>query len=238
MKPYRMDELGFECPPLPWRQDALEPILSAEAIRLHYELHHGYCERLARDYEWQAARDPSGGASLPWGLAERVRRTGRRPTLEQVAASTETNSTFPSLEAVAAQAWNHAFQWLCLRPDGPRSRPTSPDMALRGTALGRRIAEGKVEGEKLEDALFEKAGLFMGSGWLWLSSGPDGDVRADVLEVAGNPLQFGRRPLFVLDLWEHAFLLDYDGDRADYVRRVVRELADWQFVAARYDGRA
>jgi|SRR5687768_12932464 Fe-Mn family superoxide dismutase len=125
----------------------------------------------------------------------------------------------------AAQAWNHTFFWSCLRAGG--SKP-SGDLAQRLEAdLGGAEAFGKD---------FAKAAVeCFGSGWAWLVE------RAGKLEIvstsnAGTPLTTGgATPLLTLDVWEHAYYVDYENRRPEYVEAVIKKLLNWEFAAQQLD---
>ena len=120
----------------------------------------------------------------------------------------------------AAQAWNHTFFWNCLRPGG--SKP-SGDIARRiESDLGGLEAFGKN---------FSKAAVeCFGSGWAWLV---DRSGKLEILATsnAGTPLTMGATPLLTLDVWEHAYYLDYQNRRPDFANAVIEKLLNWEFAA-------
>ncbi len=121
----------------------------------------------------------------------------------------------------AAQAWNHEFYWHSMRPAGG-SRPS----AALAKALGRDF--GSIEAFTSE---FSKAaGAHFGSGWAWLVAAADGKLAVLTTHDAGTPLKDGALPLLTCDLWEHAWYLDRQQDKAAYVKAFF-ELANWDFAA-------
>jgi len=110
----------------------------------------------------------------------------------------------------AAQAWNHAFFWRSLRPKGPATPAEFAKWAepLKTAALGH-----------------------FGSGWVWLVR-EGGELKVVSTVNADTPLVHGQVPLLVIDVWEHAYYLDHQERRADYVGAVVDHLLDWDFAAA------
>ncbi len=124
----------------------------------------------------------------------------------------------------AAQIWNHNFYFLSLTPN-------------KGTAPGQSLASaidsafGSLEAFKAE---FNKAAISVfGSGWAWLVKDADGKLSIAKESNAGNPITRGLTPLLTFDVWEHAYYLDYQNRRADYVA-ALWDLVDWNVVSARY----
>ena len=124
----------------------------------------------------------------------------------------------------AAQIWNHTFYWRSMSPDGGGS-PSGPLGAAIVKAFGstdefrRRFADAAV-------------GLF-GSGWTWLVADDNG---LDIMQTANAdlPLLQGRRALLVVDVWEHAYYLDYQNARAAYVEAFLDHLVNWEFAAQNF----
>ena len=121
----------------------------------------------------------------------------------------------------AAQVWNHDFYWRSLKPG--RSRP-------RGQLLAQ------IEGcfgsvSDLQQRLAHAANAHFASGWAWLVSDGQARLRVVATRDAGNPLREGATPLLAIDLWEHAYYLDYLSERERYVSNVIAHLLDWDFAA-------
>ena len=124
----------------------------------------------------------------------------------------------------AAQAWNHDFYWPSLSPDGGGA----PGGALAG-AVDRAFGSADAFKEEFAAAARSK----FGSGWVWLAA--DGDsLRIDATDNADTPLAHGLTPLLTIDVWEHAYYLDYQNDRAAYVDAFVERLIDWESAATRF----
>jgi Fe-Mn family superoxide dismutase len=120
----------------------------------------------------------------------------------------------------AAQVWNHTFYWKSLVPGG--SSPSGELLAALERDFGGADA--------LKQRLCEVAKSHFGSGWLWLVvDGPR--MRVLTTHDAMNPLRQGSTPLLTLDLWEHAYYLDYFNERQKYVEAAVEHLLDWDFAA-------
>ena len=123
----------------------------------------------------------------------------------------------------AAQVWNHTFYWRSLSPKGGGE----PGGQLRSAV---ESAFGSVASLKRE--LAEAAQGEFGSGWAWLVLDGSGRLRVGTSSDAENPLHEGHTPLLTIDVWEHAYYLDYQNRRADYVEAVIDHLLDWSFAAS------
>ena len=120
-----------------------------------------------------------------------------------------------------AQVWNHTFYWNCMMPKGG-GEPSGKLLESIIKNFGS-FAEFK---EKLSTA----AVTLFGSGWVWLVKKPDGSLDITQESNAGNPLRSGLTPLLTIDVWEHAYYLDYQNRRADYVNAVLNKLINWEFA--------
>jgi len=140
-------------------------------------------------------------------------------SLEQIIARTAGDESRRALFQNAAQAWNHAFYWESMRPGGGE---------MRGE-IATRI-EGDFGGYRAFAEAFSAAAIGQfGSGWAWLV------LSGDTLKVthtanADTPLAHGEIPLLTVDVWEHAYYLDYQNRRADYVAAVLKSLLNWDFA--------
>ena len=193
-------------PPLPWPEDALEPVISARTIGFHYGKHHaGYVETTRR----LIAGTPY--AQMP--LEQIIRETAGRAGQEAIFNN-------------AAQVWNHTFYWHSLSPRGG-GRPPARLLARIEASFG-----------SLESCLQELARAAVSqfaSGWAWLVE-EQGLLRAVNTPNAETPLTRGQRPLLTIDVWEHAYYLDYQNRRADHVAAVLDKLIHWEFAAANLEG--
>ncbi len=125
----------------------------------------------------------------------------------------------------AAQDWNHDFYWSSMTPSGGGE----PDGEL-ATAIG--AAFGNVDSFKAEFA--DAATTKFGSGWTWLVQHSDGALAVTSTDDADTPLRHGLTPLLTIDVWEHAYYLDYQNARPAYIDAWINHLANWEFAAARY----
>lgn len=121
----------------------------------------------------------------------------------------------------AAQVWNHTFFWNCMSPSGG-GKPSS-DVA---DAIAQVCGSLEEFQERFTNAAI---GLF-GSGWTWLAKDQYGKVSIENMANAGNPLRDGKTPLLTLDVWEHAYYIDYRNARPDYVK-AFWNIVNWNFVS-------
>jgi superoxide dismutase, Fe-Mn family len=191
----------FSLPPLPYAEEALAPVISARTLQIHHGKHHkGYVDTLNKLVAGTAYADMS---------------------LEQVVKATAGHADHAAIYNNAAQAWNHAFYWRSLQPDGGG---TPPPM------LEARINSSFGDIEALKRDLAAAATTEFGSGWAWLVL--DGaKLRVMNTSNADNPLSSPLKPLLAIDVWEHAYYLDVQNRRADYVQGVIDRLINWTFAA-------
>lgn len=124
----------------------------------------------------------------------------------------------------AAQAWNHIFYFFALTPDGGGE----PEGKLR-----KIIDEQFGNFEAFKKEFEEAATKIFGSGWCWLARDNDGKLFIIQTGNAGNPLTDGLTPVFCIDVWEHAYYLDYQNRRAEYLKKIW-DIVDWAVVESRY----
>jgi len=187
-------------PPLPYAENALEPVLTAKTLSFHYGKHHkAYVDNLNKliaGTEYAAL------------------------SLEKIITSTAGKPEKAAIFNNAAQIWNHTFYWNSLSPKGGGEPPA---------ALKHKIEAsfGSVDAFKKEFAA--AAVSQFGSGWAWLIL-EDGKLKVVKTGNADNPLTTGKKPLLTIDVWEHAYYLDYQNRRPDYVNAVLDKLINWEFV--------
>jgi Fe-Mn family superoxide dismutase len=189
-------------PPLPYSVDALEPVISAKTLSFHHGKHHNA-------YVENTNRLIVGTelADLPLDLI-----------VTATAGKAERGSIFNN----AAQAWNHSFYWHCLTPNGGGEPPPLLRHKMES-------AFGSIDACKKE--LADNAVAQFGSGWAWLVL--DGsNLKVVKTANADTPFTRGLRPLLAIDVWEHAYYLDYQNKRADHVNAVIDKLMNWEFAAA------
>ena len=188
-------------PPLPYVESALDPVISANTLGFHYGKHH-------KGYVDTLNRLIAGTA-----LANL--------SLEEVIAETAGKADKVAIFHNAEQTWNHTFYWRSLRAKGGGEPPV---------ALKQRIEASFGNLDACKKELATAATTQFGSGWAWLVL--DGD-KLKVVKTgnAETPLAKGAKPLLTIDVWEHAYYLDYQNRRADYVNAVLEKLINWGFAA-------
>lgn len=189
-----------ELPPLPYDESALDPVISARTLSFHYGKHH-------RGYVDELNRLVAGTSFA--GLS-----------LEQVIASADKTSN-KSIYNNAAQVWNHSFYWQSLAPNGGGMVLPAELNKLIGSSFG--------DIEALKKQLSGAALKHFGSGWIWLIHSGSA-LKVVTTGNADTPLTSHSKPLLAIDLWEHAYYLDYHNRRADYVNAVVDKLLNWSFA--------
>jgi Fe-Mn family superoxide dismutase len=187
-------------PPLPYGEAALEPLISARTIGFHYGKHH-------RGYVDNLNKLAAGTEFAGLSLVDVVTRSAGRP---------ESAAIFNN----AAQVWNHTFYWRGLKPNGGGDPPA----ALKEKMVA---AFGSVDACRKE--LAAAAVSQFGSGWAWLVLAGSG-LKVVKTGNADTPLTTGVKPLLTIDVWEHAYYLDYQNRRADHVAAVIDKLLDWDFA--------
>ncbi len=126
----------------------------------------------------------------------------------------------------AAQIWNHDFYWRGLRAGGG-GKPVGTLLAILESSFGGF--------GNLQRRLAEAASGHFGSGWAWLVLDEQQRIRVTATHDAGNPLREGLTPLLTIDVWEHAYYLDFQNERERYVEAVIDHLIDWSFVLGNLD---
>ena len=121
----------------------------------------------------------------------------------------------------AAQVWNHTFFWHCMSPKGG-GKPSGDVASAIHQACGSF--------ETFKETFTNAATSLFGSGWTWLAKDKDGKITIENLANAGNPLRHGKTPLLTLDVWEHAYYIDYRNARPEYVQ-AFWNIVNWDYVA-------
>ncbi len=196
---------AFALPALPYAPDALAPAISAQTVGFHYGKHHqGYVTALNK-------------------LVQGTALAGK--PLEEVIRATAGQADQAAVFNNAAQIWNHTFYWRSLAPAGG-GQPSG--------ALLEAVKQAFGSYEACAAALSEAALKQFGSGWVWLVA-EKGQVKVVKTPNAETPLtQAGVVPLLTIDVWEHAYYLDYQNRRADYVKAVLEQRVNWAFAAENF----
>ena len=200
--------MPFQLPDLPYARDALAPHMSAETLEFHHGKHHK--AYVTKTNELIADDQTLSGASLV-----QVVREARRA---------ENSKLFNK----SAQLWNHSFFWQCLAP-AQGQQPSGKLATLISDAFG--------SADNLLQKLQEEAVNHFSNGWAWLLL-DRGSLRVTSLHDADTPLVHdGMVPLFTLDVWEHAYYIDYRNERPRFASSVLANIVNWDFVAENLDGR-
>lgn len=198
--------MTFELSPLPYPENALEPHISARTLSFHYGKHHqAYVTNLNNLIQ---------GTELA------------HKSLEEIILATAKKDDQISIFNNAAQVWNHTFYWHSMTPKGG------------GEPQGSLIAKIIQDFGSFEEfeKLFKQAGLGQfGSGWAWLVLDKNDTLKINKTSNADLPLVHGERALLTCDVWEHAYYLDYQNRRPDYVDVFLKNLANWEFAQQNFE---
>jgi len=190
-------------PDLPFAKNALEPYISARTLEFHHDKHH-------KAYVDNAIK-LLAGTELEKEDAETI--------MKKVAGDPSKAGIFNNV----AQAWNHSFYWNCLKPNG--GGPPAGKIAEKINADFGNYA-------KFAEELKNAGVTQFGSGWAWLVI-KDGKLEITKTGNADTPVAHGIKPLLTIDVWEHAYYLDYQNRRPDYLQAVIDHLINWDFANSR-----
>lgn len=195
-------EVRFELPALPYAQSALEPHITAKTISFHYGKHH---QGYVDNLNKLVADTPLATQSLEKIIQETARVADKAGIFNN-----------------AAQVWNHTFFWKCMKAGGG-GKPTGRLLKL--------IEETFDSFDEFKKA-FVAAGLTQfGSGWVWLVQ--EGDtLKITKTSNADTPMAHGQTALLTCDVWEHAYYLDYQNRRKDFVETFLEHLVNWETAIA------
>ncbi len=194
--------MAFELPPLPFAQDALEPHISANTLSFHHGKHHN---AYVTNLNNLTQDSPLAGKSL-----------------EEIIKATAGDAAQAGVFNNAAQVWNHTFYWNSMKPGGGGA--PSGDLAGRIDDAFGGLDKFKAE--------FKAAAIGQfGSGWAWLVV-DGGNLEIVKTANADTPIAHGQTPLITCDVWEHAYYLDFQNRRPDYLQAFLDNLVNWDFAAA------
>jgi superoxide dismutase, Fe-Mn family len=193
--------MAFELPPLPYSLDALQPHMSSRTLEFHHGKHH------------KAYVDNLNNLVKDTPLATQ--------SLEQVIKATAKDESKTGIFNNAAQVWNHTFFWNSMRPRG--GGQPSGDVA-------KQIDQAFGGLDKFKGEFKQAAATQFGSGWAWLVL-DGGKLKVTKTPNAVNPLSQGQTALLTCDVWEHAYYLDFQNRRPDFVQTFLDHLVNWEFVA-------
>ncbi|MAN73173.1 MAG: superoxide dismutase [Fe] [Henriciella sp.] len=193
--------MAFELPPLPYSRDALSPHISEETLNYHYGKHH---QKYVDNLNGLIKDTPHADAPL-----------------EKIIKDASGDDSKAGLFNNAAQVWNHTFYWHSMKPGGG-GKPS-------GT-IAKKIDEDFGSYEDFAKEFKAAGGGQFGSGWAWLVL-KDGKLGIRKTPNAETPVtEDGATPLLTMDVWEHAYYLDYQNARPDYMQAFLDNLINWDFV--------
>ena len=199
--------MAFQLPELPYSKDALAPHVSAETLEFHWGKHHR--AYVTKTNGFIEEKPDLQGASLV-DVIKSAKQAGD-------------NKLFNN----SAQLWNHSFFWQCL----------SPEKQQPGGRLAELVNDAFGGTEQMLQKLGDEAVNHFSNGWAWLVLDRD-QLKITSLHDADTPLVHdGMLPLFTLDVWEHAYYIDYRNERPKFVTSVLSNIVNWDFVAQNLDGK-
>ena len=199
--------MAFQLPELPYSKDALAPHVSAETLEFHWGKHHR--AYVTKTNGFIEEKPTLQGASLV-DVIKSAKQAGD-------------NKLFNN----SAQLWNHSFFWQCL----------SPEKQQPGGRLAELVNDAFGGTEQMLQKLGDEAVNHFSNGWAWLVLDRD-QLKITSLHDADTPLVHdGLVPLFTLDVWEHAYYIDYRNERPKFVTSVLSNIVNWDFVAQNLDGK-
>ena len=196
--------MPFILPELPYAKDALAPTISAETIEYHYGKHH---QAYVTNLNNLIPGTPYEGQELDEIVRASHGKLSEKPVFNN-----------------AAQVWNHTFYWSSLAPKGGGD----PTGAIAG-AIDQAFGDFKSFKEKFSKA----AATQFGSGWAWLVKTADGGLAIEQTANADTPMATGKTCLLTIDVWEHAYYIDYRNARPKYIEEFWK-LVNWDFANANF----
>jgi superoxide dismutase, Fe-Mn family len=198
----RRTNMAIQLPDLPYAKDALSPVISANTLEFHYGKHH------------KAYVDNTNKLIAGTDLANE--------SLDAIIKKVAGDASKAGIFNNAAQVWNHSFYWQCMKPKGG-GKPTG--------AIADKINETWGSFEKFAEELKNAGVTQFGSGWAWLVL-DGGLLKITKTANADTPIAHGLKPILTIDVWEHAYYLDYQNRRPDYLAAFIENLINWDFVNA------
>ncbi len=193
--------MAYQLPDLPYDYTALEPHISKSTLEFHHDKHHA---AYVTNYNNLVANTELD--SMP---------------LEEVIKKVYGDASKMGIFNNAAQAWNHTFYWNSMKPNGG-GKPSG--------ALADKINADFGGFDKFVEAFKNAGATQFGSGWAWLVV-ENGTLKVTKTPNAENPLHQGQVPLLTMDVWEHAYYLDYQNKRPGYIDTFLGSLVNWDFAA-------
>ncbi len=195
--------MPFELAPLPYAKDALAPYMSAQHLEIHHGKHHA---TYVTNLNNLTKDKPEAGQSL-----------------EAVVVASAGQADKAGLFNNAAQVWNHDFFWRSMKPQGGGAMPG---------VLEKKVVADFGSLDAFKEAFVQGGLTQFGSGWVWLVL-EDGKLKIAKTGNADLPLVHKQHALLTCDVWEHAYYLDYQNRRADFLKAFLDHLVNWEFAAER-----
>ena len=194
--------MSIELPQLPYAINALEPHISQKTLEFHHGKHH------------KAYVD---------NLNKLIAGTDlEKKSLEDIIKISAKDTTKAGIFNNSAQVWNHTFYWNCMAPKGG-GIPTGKVAQILDASFGSF--------DKFKELFTQAAMTQFGSGWAWLVV--DGNkLKISKTGNADTPMAHGEKPVLTIDVWEHAYYLDFQNRRPDYAKTFIESLINWNFVAS------
>ncbi len=193
--------MPFTLPDLPYAKDALEPHISSQTLDFHHGKHHNaYVTKL---------NELIAGSEL------------EGKSLEDICCATAGKADKAAIFNNAAQVWNHTFYWHSMKSSGGGA-PTG--------AIADKITADFGSYEAFADAFKNAGATQFGSGWAWLVLNESGTLEVTKTPNAETPLTEGKTPILTMDVWEHAYYLDFQNRRPDYMGAFLGSLVNWDFA--------
>lgn len=195
--------MTHQLPALPYEMNALEPYITANTLSFHYGKHH---QAYVTNLNNLLKDHPLANVSL-----------------EEVIVKSAGKAEMMGVFNNAAQVWNHTFYWHCMKPNGGGE----PSHAFK-----KKLEETFGSYEKFCEEFKQAAVTQFGSGWAWLVADQTGHLKILKTSNADLPMAHDCVALLTCDVWEHAYYLDYQNRRPDYVDTFLKNLVNWDFVEA------
>ncbi len=195
--------MAIELPPLPYDKNALAPHITAETLEFHHGKHHN---------------------AYVVNLNNLIKGTDlESKSLEEIIKASGGDASKAGIFNNSAQIWNHTFYWNSMKPNGG-GKPTGAIAAKIDADLGGY--------EKFVELFTAAATTQFGSGWAWLVLNKDGKLEVTKTANADLPSAHGQKALLTIDVWEHAYYIDFRNLRPKYIGTFLESLVNWDFVNA------
>ena len=189
-------------PNLPYEMKDLEPHISAKTLEFHHGKHHN---------------------AYVTNLNKLIEGTDlANSSLDEIIVKTKGDAGKAGIFNNSAQVWNHSFYWNCMTPNGG-GQPEGKLLETINSSFGSF--------DKFVEEFKNAAATQFGSGWAWLIS-DNGKLKIEKTANADTPIAHGKKPLLTIDVWEHAYYLDYQNRRPDYISTFISKLINWRFVSS------